>query len=346
MQEAVRPRTGGLTARRSGRSSSSGGRLGGPLPRLPRRRAALLELLETTQVLERVHRDPEAVVPKGHQLVFRDQSREGLVDEILVLADVVEDLAPEDVVAAVDPQPGLAGFDDPGNVAVLAVADDVERILRSCREQGADLAAGPECLDEHIKRRVRDDVAVVGEEHLLVLDVRPDSTKTTTDERPRSGVGERDPPVADVGPEVLDLVAVGQDEVVRDGLVVVQEVVLDRIGPVAEAEDEVTVAVVGVVAHDVPQDRPVADPGHGLGQTVGMLAEPQPLATAEEDDLHALRRAPRPSGWGRRAASRGPEAARAALRSRREGSTAGSRRCRGGHRRAPRMDGSGCASRA
>ena len=42
-----------------------------------------------------------------------------------------------------------------------------------------------------------------------------------------------------------------------------------------------------VVAHDVPQDRPVADPDHRLRGALGLLAHPHAEASAEDDDLHA-----------------------------------------------------------
>ena len=48
-------------------------------------------------------------------------------------------------------------------------------------------------------------------------------------------------------------------EIVGDRLVVVEEVLLDAVRPVAQAQDEVLVPEVRVVAHDVPEDRPVAD---------------------------------------------------------------------------------------
>ena len=87
--------------------------------------------------------------------------------------------------------------------------------------------------------------------------------------------------------QVLDLAPRAEHEVVGHRLVVAQEVVLDHVRPVAQAEHEVLVAVVGVVAHHVPQDRPVPDPGHRLGQDVGGAGEPQPLTAAEQDDLHS-----------------------------------------------------------
>ena len=58
--------------------------------------------------------------------------------------------------------------------------------------------------------------------------------------------------------------AAGEHEVVRQGLVVGEEELLDRLGLVAQAEDEVLVPPGGVVLHDVPEDRPAADRDHRL----------------------------------------------------------------------------------
>ena len=64
------------------------------------------------------------------------------------------------------------------------------------------------------------------------------------------------------------LPALREDEVVRQALAVIQEVVLDDIRAISEAEHEVAMSVVGVVLHDVPQYRAIPDVDHGLGDAV------------------------------------------------------------------------------
>ena len=54
---------------------------------------------------------------------------------------------------------------------------------------------------------------------------------------------------------------------------VVGEVAFDVLSLVAERDDEVLEAVMGVVAHDVPQDRLVADLDHCLGSDLGLLRQ-------------------------------------------------------------------------
>ena len=63
-----------------------------------------------------------------------------------------------------------------------------------------------------------------------------------------------------------------------------QEIILDHIAFVAEAEDEILVPEMGIVFHQVPENRPRADLHHGLGNIVGiplsrMPAPPQKRTT-------------------------------------------------------------------
>src|SRR6266508_4326629 len=68
--------------------------------------------------------------------------------------------------------------------------------------------------------------------------------------------------------------ALGEDEVVGQRLVVGEEVALHQVAPVAQAQQEVALAVVRVVAHHVPEDRPVADDGHRLGNGLAVPRQP------------------------------------------------------------------------
>ena len=111
--------------------------------------------------------------------------------------------------------------------------NDVERIGRSTPRAGPQRRSpARKRLDQAIERRVGEGVAVVGEEHLLALEQVADPAQALADRGVEPGVGEGDPPVGDVGAEQLDLAAaVGQHEVVGHRLVVVEEVVLDRVAP-------------------------------------------------------------------------------------------------------------------
>ena len=54
-------------------------------------------------------------------------------------------------------------------------------------------------------------------------------------------------------------------EVVRKTFVVVQEVVFDDVAAIAETENEIGVAEICIVLHEMPHDGPVADLHHRLG---------------------------------------------------------------------------------
>src|SRR2546427_11821309 len=55
----------------------------------PRRLAALGESVEPLLVLDRIHRLPEALVPKGDELSHLDQPRERLNNQLFPWVDVV-----------------------------------------------------------------------------------------------------------------------------------------------------------------------------------------------------------------------------------------------------------------
>ncbi len=127
----------------------------------------------------------------------------------------------------------------------------VERRRRRYDQHRGEGAGADGPLDHRLQRSVGQDVGVVGQEVLVVAEVLADTPQPLADGRLHAGVDERDGPVGDVGPHQRDLAA-AEDEVVRQCLAVVEEVVLDLLRAVAQAEDEFPMAVVGVVLHDVP----------------------------------------------------------------------------------------------
>src|SRR5262249_31398108 len=104
-----------------------------------------------------------------------------------------------------------------------------------------------------------------------------------------TGVDEGDLPVLDVaGEKIHSLPTTAHHEVVGDRLLVLEEIALDHVGPVAEAEDELVVPVMGVVPHHVPEDGPVSQWDHRLGDRLRVVPEPHSQAATEEYDLHDL----------------------------------------------------------
>src|ERR1700734_1995525 len=105
----------------------------------------------------------------------------------------------------------------------------------------------------------------------------------------QSGVDEGNPPVGYVGLEELDLAGVTfQDEIIGPRLVVVQEEILDRGGPVTETQNEIGMSEMRIIAHYVPEHRALPDHRHRLGTARSLVAHPHAQATAEENDLHQI----------------------------------------------------------
>jgi hypothetical protein len=124
--------------------------------------------------------------------------------------------------------------------------------------------------------------------------VLADPAQALADRGLQAGVDERDRPVTDVRAQQFHIgSAAAHDEVVRALLVVVDEVVDDVPGAVAEAQDELRVPEVRVQAHDVPEQRPVTDHLHRLGHVIDVAAHAHPVSTTEEHDLHLVPSQPR-----------------------------------------------------
>ena len=83
------------------------------------------------------------------------------------------------------------------------------------------------------------------------------------------------------------LSAFREHEIVRHAFVVVQEVLADQIAAIPRAQDEVLVPEMRVVAHQVPDDRPVADVDERLRDRVRVLAQPRSETTAEQHNFHS-----------------------------------------------------------
>src|SRR5437764_5012783 len=89
----------------------------------------------------------------------------------------------------------------------------------------------------------------------------------------------------------LRLLAEADGEVVVHCLVV-QEIFLDNIALVAEAQNKLSKAIVRVRLHDVPQNRPTTHLHHGLRTELRLFAQTRSETAAEDHRLHRLTRVP------------------------------------------------------
>ena len=101
-------------------------------------------------------------------------------------------------------------------------------------DEARDHTVAPEVGDVLVERQVAQAVGVVGQEHLLALQILAHAQQALADVGMQAGVDEGDAPVVDVARQQLDLLAaLGQHEVVRHALVVVEEVLADQVAAVA-----------------------------------------------------------------------------------------------------------------
>jgi len=81
--------------------------------------------------------------------------------------------------------------------------------------------------------------------------------------------------------------AVRHSEVVREGLVIVQEILANEVAPITEAEDKFLMAEMSVIAHQVPDNGPDADVHQGLRNGVRVLTQPRPKTATEQYYFHS-----------------------------------------------------------
>src|SRR5689334_6104740 len=110
-----------------------------------------------------------------------DQAVERLEHELLALLDEVEDLLAEDEEAAIDPDVGLLAGTDALHRSRLVELCEMKADRRMNRDEAGDLAALLEALDHLRQGSVGQAVAVIGEEHLLVLDEMFDREQSFAD---------------------------------------------------------------------------------------------------------------------------------------------------------------------
>ena len=119
--------------------------------------------------------------------------------------------------------------------------------IRPHAEKAGDLVLLAEVLELLRERQIGETVAVVGQVFLFPFEVLFDCLQPLANIRIHARIGERDAPVVNVAIEEPQVLASGlQGEIVRDTLVVVQEIVLHDIGAIAQAKNEVFVSEVRI----------------------------------------------------------------------------------------------------
>src|SRR6202008_1959803 len=106
---------------------------------------------------------------------------------------------------------------------------------------------------------------------------------------PDAGVDERHSPVGQAISNDVDLLTeVRNDAVGVARGIVVQKIVPNDVGLVAQTQDEITVSEMAIILHDVKKHRLVSNGDHRLWHIFGIVADARAEATAEQDDFHPL----------------------------------------------------------
>jgi hypothetical protein len=132
------------------------------------------------------------------------------------------------------------------------------------------------------QRQVGESVTVVGEKHFFMGILRLALRRWPIED---TGISEGNVPIVNVAMEQLSFLPLGENKIVGNTFVVVQKV-FDEIRPVSQAQNEIFMAVMRVVFHYVPDDRPIPDVYHGFGDRLRKLAHSQALPSAKENHFH------------------------------------------------------------
>src|SRR6266446_552118 len=134
---------------------------------------------------------------------------------------------------------------------------------------------------------VRKAIAVISKKYFLAFQILLGGHQPLADIGGHACVRKRDLPVVNITvKEIYMFPSSRQFEVVGQALVVIQKIVLDRIGTVPKAQYEVLVPEVSVVLHHMPQDWPVPDRHHWFRNVLGVIPKPHPKATTKNHHLH------------------------------------------------------------
>ena len=136
----------------------------------PRHFPTLQNLFEYLPVSEGVHGPPETLVLIGHEASVFDQPIKRLEHQLLAILNAVKDLVPENKITTVDPNLGLMARSQPSHGALRVKFGKMEANRRMNCDETTDHIALFKAIDHIRERSISQSVAVVSEEHVLLLD--------------------------------------------------------------------------------------------------------------------------------------------------------------------------------
>ena len=221
----------------------------------------------------RVHALPEIVVAICHQLTFTSEPLEWLLFPVsAVSVDVVEYCGFEHEESSVDPALFRLGFlRELDNLITLHFQMTETSCRPHCRER-CQLTVPPVELKQIPEIEIRNSITP-GEHEGAFVEVRSQPTNSPSGLSLDTGVDKFYTPVFHGSAAHLDPAGARIYSQVAIEMAVVDHVFLDDFAFVTKRDYEVPHVEVGIMHHDVPQDRLSANLNHRLGTNVGLFSQ-------------------------------------------------------------------------
>src|SRR5579859_5595167 len=148
--------------------------------------------------------------------------------------------------------------------------NDVKTPLRRSDHEHAYFVKPLEVGNHLRQRKVSKHIRVVDQKTFFSLKIFFNGQQTFPQARINAGIGEGNRPVINVLVEQVQLVTSFRiNEIIGEVLVIIDEIIFDAIPHVTQAQNEILVTKVGVIFHDVPDYRTIANRDHRLRNLVG-----------------------------------------------------------------------------
>src|SRR5208282_4498205 len=238
----------------------------------------------------RIHRVEEAVMLISHQLpIVGKPLQRFLLEDAIVTPKIIEHTAMEHEKACARAAADLCLFLKLGYATCRVCVDDSEA---GTRRDGCDrgqlamaLVELHELSDVHIAHAI-----AVGQHEEIFTNILLNPLHPSASHRVLSGIDESDLKVLfamDVLILDLGVPAEAEGEIVVHRLIV-QEIFLDHVAAVSEAEHKIDETIMRIQLHNVPQDRTTADFYHGLGPILSFLAQTGTEPSAQHYYFHEI----------------------------------------------------------
>jgi len=261
-------------------------RMGSVIPDLPRC-GAVIQFFQALFVLKRVHALPKSGALVGQEGARFDEALKWRAHQLFAGLDIAEDFIAHDEESTVDPDVSAR---QRGNIRDHTFRADVDNVKAGGglhQQQRGDCLGFAKRIDHSGECDIAQPIAIIGKEHFFALEVRLHGFQALADVGVDTGLDKCNRPVIDVTIQEVDfLAALGPDKIVGNGLVVVEKIILNRVAAIPEAENEVLVAKVRVILHQVPNDRAGTDLHHGFRNIIRVTPETHAGSATKQDNFH------------------------------------------------------------